>query len=344
MSLSLQQTFPTAYAPVIGQAKLKQFIEDFVVVETLSFPFSGEGEHGYLRIKKTNQNTQWVSQRLSKHFSVKQRDIGYAGLKDRHAITTQWFSLPYKYLGEEKLAAFSEEGMEILEQQRHSGKLRKGAIKYNYFEITLRDVNANKKDLTERLSLIKDFGVPNYFDEQRFGRQRQNLNAFVDMIGGRFKPKRDKQRIYTSAARSWLFNQVLSVRVAQNNWATGLPGDVYMLDGSKKVFSTEEQDDVLRQRLVENDIHPTAPLWGAGELTTNLDARQLEQTVLDEWIDWRKFLQKVGLKQQRRATRVIPADFDYDYSQDLKQLRLAFKLPSGSYATNLIREIIEPLA
>ena len=340
MAQIFQQSFPTAYSPALGKGKLKQFTEDFTVIETLSFPFTGEGEHGYLKIRKTGQNTQWVCQRLARHFSVKERDIGYAGLKDRHAITTQWFSLPYQFISDQKIESFEEEGIEILEQQRHSGKLRKGAIKYNQFEIMLREVDVKQDSLVERLTLIKQYGIPNYFDEQRFGRQRQNLTAFNDMVEGKFKPKRHKQRIYISAARSWLFNQILAARVEQNAWSSGLSGDVYMLAGSKKVFTTEGLDDEICQRLAENDIHPTAPLWGTGDLTSVLDALNLEQTVLDEWIDWRKKLEQAGLKQQRRATRVVPVDFEYDYIQDQKQLKLGFKLPSGAYATNLVREII----
>ncbi len=343
MKPSFQQIFPSAYSPAICTGKLKQHVEDFIVTEALSFPFSGEGEHAYLKIKKTNQNTNWVTKQLAKHFLVKERDIGYAGLKDRHAITTQWFSLPYKTINAEKLNTFSEAGIEILEQQRHSGKLRKGAIKYNHFNITLREVKADADALSERLNLIQQNGVPNYFDEQRFGRQRQNLVAFNDMIEGKFKPKRHKQRIYISAARSWLFNQVLASRVSQQSWATGLPGDVYQLDGSKTVFTTNELDDVIRQRLAENDIHPTAPLWGRGTLTTSGDALGLEQAVLEAWSAWGNSLEKFGLKQQRRATRVIPDCLEYDYNSDENQLKLSFKLPSGAYATNLLREIIEPV-
>ncbi|VAW98863.1 tRNA pseudouridine(13) synthase [hydrothermal vent metagenome] len=340
MSLSLQQLFPTAYSPALGKGILKKIPDDFIVTETLSFPFSDEGEHAYLKIRKTGQNTQWVCQRLARHFSVKERDIGYAGLKDRHAITTQWFSFPCKFISDEKIESFAEEGIEILEQQRHSGKLRKGAIKYNQFEIRLHEVDADQLNLIERLKLIQQHGVPNYFDEQRFGRQRQNLTAFNDMVQGKFKPKWHKQRIYISAARSWLFNQVLALRVEQTNWATGLAGDVYQLDGSKKVFGTDVLDEEISQRLLENDIHPTAPLWGAGDLMTKRDALQQEQIVLEDWAAWRKKLEQVGVKQQRRATRVVPIDLEYDFNQEQNLLKLLFKLPSGAYATNLVREII----
>jgi len=338
-----QQQFSTAYKPTLGHVRLKQVCEDFIVTEELSFPFTGEGEHGYLKIRKTGQNTQWVCNKLARHFSVKERDIGYAGLKDRQAITTQWFSLPYKLISETKIDAFDEEGIEILELQRHSGKLRKGAIKYNQFDITLREVNVDHVLLAARLKLIQQHGVPNYFDEQRFGRQRQNLHAFNDMVIGKFKPKRHKQRIFISAARSWMFNLVLATRVEQANWSTCLDGDAFQLDGSKKVFTTDALDKEIVQRLLDNDIHPTAPLWGKGELMTDANALSLEKTVLEPWSDWQHKLELAGLKQQRRATRVVPMDFEYKYLQDQKQLKLIFKLPSGSYATNLVREVVELL-
>jgi len=339
--MMFEQKFPRAFTPAVTQGVLKQCVEDFIVIEELSFPLSGEGEHAYLRVKKISQNTQWVCSRLAKHFSVKERDIGYAGLKDRYAITTQWFSLPIKIISEASLTAFNEEGIEILEQQRHGGKLRKGAIKYNYFDITLRDVEVELDSLRQRIDLIREYGVPNYFDEQRFGRQRQNLQAVNNMFNGKFRPQRHKQRIYISAARSWLFNLILGQRVEQKNWYTGVKGDVFMLDGSKVSFSEDELDPSLRQRLIDHDIHPTAPLFGAGELASGFDALELEQNILSQWPKWCKKLQQAGLKQQRRAARVVPSDFDFDYIQNTNVLRLTFKLPAGAYATNLVREIIE---
>ena len=339
--LSFTQTFLQAFTPAISSGVLKSRPEDFIVLEELLFPFSGDGEHAYLQIRKTNQNTQWVARCLAQHFSVKERDIGYAGMKDRFAVTTQWFSLPAKNISEQRLAEFNQDGIEIVAQQRHRGKLRKGAVKHNQFRLVLRDVDAQAEALSERIELIRRLGVPNYFDEQRFGRERQNLLEAEKMFNGKFKAKRQQQGIYLSAARSWLFNQVLAERVRQQVWDKALSGDVFLLAGTQSVFHAETIDEQIRQRLLEHDIHPTAPLWGRGELATSVDALKLEQKALQDWSVWCDKLEHAGLKQQRRATRVIADDLNYAYDDANKILTLEFKLPAGAYATNLVREIIE---
>ncbi len=341
---SLQKIFPRAYPKPVSSGLIKQSPEDFIVEEALSFPFSGEGEHAYLKIRKTDQNTMWVVGVLAKHFGVKERDIGYAGLKDRRAVTSQWFSLLAKSATPEKIAAFTQPGIEIVDIQRHSGKLRKGAIKHNAFKLTVREFDADESKLHARVSDIISMGVPNYFDEQRFGRQRQNLAAatklFNGELRGKLSPKKSKRRIYLSAARSWLFNLVVAERVHQNCWASGLNGDVFMLEGSKKFFHEENLSDDLVSRLKKNDIHPTAPLWGEGEIQTSSTAKELELGVLEDWKLWCQQLVDSRMKQQRRATRMLPQGFEYDYNKTKARLEVSFNLPAGCYATNLLREIV----
>ena len=339
-----QDEFPRAHGNPVGSGKLKLSPQDFIVDEELSFPLIGEGEHAYLKICKTGQNTMWVVSLLAKHFSIKERDIGYAGLKDRHAVTTQWFSLLAKSATLDKIETFNHEGIEILDVQRHSGKLRKGAIKHNVFILTIRDFDVDQTDIRTRIDAINNQGVPNYYDEQRFGRQRQNLSMVEKLFNGELKgklsPKKPKRRIYLSAARSWLFNHVLAERVRKNYWASGLDGDVFMLDGSKKFFHEEKLDDVLVQRLKEKDIHPTAPLWGEGDSQTSSEAKQLELAVLADWKNWCQQLEGARMKQQRRATRVLPENLEYQYNGAEAQLKISFNLPAGSYATNLLRELV----
>jgi tRNA pseudouridine13 synthase len=334
-------TFPRAYPETGGAGVIKQYPEDFIVEEVLSFTFAGEGEHIYLQVKKINQNTMWVVKNLARHFSVKEKDIGFAGLKDRYAVTTQWFSVLAQKATPDKIQSFTSDGIEILDVQRHTGKLRKGAIKYNLFNITVRELDTAESVIDQRLRLIASLGVPNYFDEQRFGKQRYNLIAASRYFKGEFRPKRSKQRIYLSAARSWLFNLILAERVSRDCWATGLDGDVFMLNGSKKFFHTENMDELLKQRLIEHDIHPTVALWGTGKLETSLVARDLEMSALDGWQSWCRQLETHGMKQQRRASRVVPGTLHYEYESNTRRMRLAFSLPSGSYATNLLREIVQ---
>lgn len=332
--------FTRAYPDSLGYGLIKQSPEDFKVDEELSFPFSGNGEHVYLKICKTGQNTMWVLDSLARHFSVKPRDIGYAGLKDRNAVTTQWFSLLAKVATPDKIDSYREEGVEIINAQRHSGKLRQGAIRYNRFRIVISELVADEKKIQQRIQRVKKSGVPNYFDEQRFGRQRHNLLAADKLFCGELQAKKAKRRIYLSAARAWLFNLVLAERITSNCWSNGLDGDVFMLEGSKRFFHEERYTEQLEHRLADNDIHPTGPLWGVGDLQTSAAARDLELRVLSDWQEWRHELEQAGMKQQRRATRVVPGALEYDYNSITRRLTLGFDLPAGSYATNLLKELV----
>lgn len=336
-----QIRFPRAHPDPVGSGYIKQSPEDFFVDETLSFSFTGEGEHSYLKIRKTGQNTMWVVGVLARHFNVKERDIGFAGLKDRQAVTTQWFSLLARSITPEKIQSFNEDGVEILDVQRHSGKLRKGAIKYNHFRIIVRELKAAKIDVEKRLHDIASGGVPNYFDEQRFGKERQNLIAASKLFSGELRPQNYRRRLYLSAARSWLFNHVLAERVKQGYWSSGLDGDVFILDGSRKFFHEEKLTDELVQRLADHDIHPTGPLWGRGELPTSSVAKDLELQVLADWRSWCEKLEQAGMKQQRRATRIIPVKLQFKYDEVSKILELTFNLPAGAYATNILRELVD---
>ena len=230
------------------------------MAETLAFPLSGQGEHLYLHIRKTNANTEWVSKQLARYLGVPQRDIGYAGLKDRLAVTSQWFSLPGKTVTAEKLAALQIEGVEVIDAVLHDRKLRKGAIKQNQFTICLRGIKVDPILLQARLTLIALQGVPNYFDEQRFGRQRGNLLAAQQMFARTLKPSRFQRGMYLSAARAWIFNQILARRVLQNNWNTAVDGDVFWLEGTKRFFTPAQLDTDINERLMQADIHPTGAL------------------------------------------------------------------------------------
>ena len=341
MSDRFNLNFPKVHPEAVGSGIIKSSPKDFIVDEVLSFPFTQEGEHAYLKIKKTGQNTLWVINQLARHFGIKARDIGYAGLKDRYAVTTQWISLMARHVTDAKLASLAIDGIEILEVQHHRGKLRHGAIKCNNFIIQVNKFNVDKHAVAERLQALIKSGFPNYFDEQRFGSDRQNLVAVDKLFKRQIQPKKTVARIYISAARSWLFNLVLAARVKQGSWSTGLDGDIYMLNGSKRFFHEAEVSDVIQQRLADNDIHPTGPLWGVGEIQTTSRAKELEMQVLSGWVDWRFHLEEAGMKQQRRTTRTVPGNLQYQYDDVRHSLKLSFSLPAGAYATCLLREIGE---
>lgn len=332
--------FPRAFTEPLAQARLKSIPQDFIVEETLAFPLSGQGEHLYLYLRKTNANTDWVCKQLARQLGVAPRDIGYAGLKDRHGITSQWFSLPGKNISAAKLEALQIDGVELCEAKTHERKLRKGAIKHNRFVIMLRDVQLDPLRLQERLRLIGQHGVPNYFDEQRFGRQRGNLQAAQQMFERRSRPSRFQRGLYLSSARSWLFNLILAQRVLQNTWQTAMNGDIFWLQGTKRFFIPGQYDEELERRLQQGDIHPTGALWGEGPLQSQADVADLETAVAHAWPTLAQGLVKARLAQDRRPLRVIPQDLAHDYDSRQQTLKLSFALPSGSYATAVVRELV----
>lgn len=332
--------FPAAYGGPLAQASLKSFPQDFIVEETLSFPLSGEGEHLYLHVRKTGANTDWVSRQLARQLGVAQRDIGYAGLKDRHAITSQWFSLPARSITQGKLDALQIEGVELIGSCQHSRKLRKGAIRHNWFTICLREVNVEPERLAQRLGQIRERGVPNYFDEQRFGHQRANLTAACEMFARRARPSRFQRGLYLSAARAWIFNQILAARIKHHNWNSVVPGDVYWLEGTKRYFVPDPTDVELATRLAQGDIHATGALWGEGELASRDDVARLETAVATTWETFSHGLEQARLTQERRALRVLPQELTYEYEPAQQNLHLRFALPAGCYATALLREVV----
>lgn len=339
--MNFECRFPLAYGEALSQARLKSYPEDFVVDETLSFPLSGQGEHLYLHIRKTNANTQWVSKQLARVLGIAVRDIGYAGLKDRYALTTQWFSLPGKNITPEKLARVQIEGVEIIEAVTHDRKLRKGAIRQNQFTLCLREISLDSEALERRLEQITQQGVPNYFDEQRFGRGRGNLVSALQMFRRELKPARFERGLYLSAARAWLFNQILAQRVQQQNWHSALSGDVFWLEGTKRFFIPPQIDQEIEMRLAQGDIHPTGALWGDGELQSEDNVKDLEQSTADEWQELASGLVNARVAQDRRPLRVLPQALTHELDIQQGTLTLSFALPPGSYATAVVRELFQ---
>ena len=204
-------------------AGFKQLPEDFVVDEQLPFELSGQGEHAWLRVRKRNNNTDWVAARIAEYAGVKKHAVGYAGLKDRFAVTTQWFSVYMPGRDDVDWDNFQYEGIEILAAARHRKKLQRGALQQNRFRIRLRDIDPADSDtfsrLVQRCELIRRQGVPNYFGEQRFGHDLSNLVDAEDLFSRmRKRLSRHKRSLLLSAARSWIFNIILSERISAGTW------------------------------------------------------------------------------------------------------------------------------
>lgn len=335
----IQITFPYAFGEPETTGRLRVTPEDFFVEEILSFEPSGEGEHVLLFIEKREHNTDEVARHLGRQLGLKSRDVDYAGMKDRRAVTRQWFNLtmPGKPLPE---AIDLPEGVRLLEITRHSRKLKKGGLKANRFVLRIRDLQGDKTDVESRLQKISTQGVPNYFGEQRFGRERNNLLQADKLFHKQLRPKRHQQGLYLSAARSWLFNLVLAERIRQHNWNQALPGDAFIFDDSLQYFVEETITNETRTRLQQFDIHPSGPLWGRGQDFLCAEALLLEEQVLAPYEDWCEALECTGLKQQRRSLRLVPQGLEYEWLAD-DVLELRFKLPRGSYATSVMRELFE---
>lgn len=328
---------------------LRSIMADFKVFEQLPFEPCAEGEHLLIHIRKSGRNTLDIVRELAKYFKVKDKLVSYAGLKDRFAITEQWFGVHLPGKDEYDLSDLQIEGVEVLFYSRHNKKLRIGALTGNNFELTLREVTDIGALKQAWLKIIAD-GVPNYFGEQRFGIEGGNINKAIKLFAGEMKVKDKKKRgFYLSAARSYLFNDIVSKRIEHDYFNVLSDGDICMLAGTQSVFLAEQVDQVLLDRLSDKDIDITAPMWGAGELITKGQTLHFEQQVADSHDEITKGLAKFGLKQERRRIRLnlsnpsirINKEGADNLGESKNTVILKFFLPAGCYATTILRELID---
>jgi tRNA pseudouridine13 synthase len=309
--------WPNAYPASGASATLKRLNEDFVVTELpLQLP-SGEGEHIWLDVEKNGANTAFVAQQLAEAAGVQERDVGYAGLKDRHAITRQWFSV-YLPKGEAPdLTLLQHPEFKVLGQRRHVKKLRRGDLQGNRFRILLRDVTGDRGAMESNLRALASHGVPNYFGAQRFGHNGGNVEQGRAMLAREIRVRNPKKKgIYLSAVRSFIFNEVLALRIQQGLWGKTLPGDV-----------------------MDNAARPTGPLWGRGRVNTSDQAQALENAVAERHAILCDGMEHAGLDQERRALVAIPLELSWTWPQ-AQQLLLTFSLPAGTYATSVLNELL----
>lgn len=320
-------------------AQMRVLAEDFHVEERLPFAPQGAGSHVWLYIEKIETNTDWLAQHLARFAKVSSVAVGYAGIKDRHAVTSQWFSINLQGLDAPDWSALENEQIKILQIVRHDRKLKRGVLSGNRFRIKLKKIQGDTAVWQQNLMQIKQFGVPNYFAEQRFGHGGMNLQKADQWFnGGEAPQKRNQRSMIISAARSWLFNLVLAQRITKGHWNTGIAGDIMLLSGTRaSYFLAETIDETLKKRLKEMDIHPTGPLWGKGDSPNTSESLLVEQSVLADWSRWQRELEKLGLSHQRRALRLFPAEMQWQFEAD--SITLEFELPPGSYATAVLREL-----
>ena len=301
----------TALGPALFAAHIRSTPADFVVTELLDIELSDTGEHDWLCIEKTGANTVWVAEQLARHANVAVRDVGYAGLKDRHAVTQQWFSVRRPNVEGTDWHSFEAEGVRMTEHRRHHRKLRRGAHRGNAFRIALRgDVSSlDHAVLDERLNAIASRGIPNYFGEQRFGRDGGNIDLGRAALAGK-RLSRHKRSIGISALRSFEFNTTLDARVRDDTWDQLVPGDVANLDGTGSVFEVGEVTPELKQRCAELDIHPAGLLPG---------------------------FESIRVAPAYRPLRARVIELTWEFGKEA--LWLGFRLGKGCYATGVLREV-----
>ncbi|MDX1450955.1 MAG: tRNA pseudouridine(13) synthase TruD [Oleiphilaceae bacterium] len=296
--------FPRAFSNERPGGVIKRHPEDFVVEELMPASFSGEGEHDYLWIEKTGQNTDYVARQLARYAGVREMDVGFSGLKDRHAVTRQWFSVYRRGASSIHWGELSLEGVTLLEQTRHQSKLRRGQHDGNRFQIKVRDIGYWDESQENILKNLGDIGFPNYFGRQRFGRDGENLVRGARFFAGEIKASRSQRGYYLSAARAYLFNCCLARCLKDGSWS---------------------------------QAEAAGPLFGDpqdGVAAINSD----EESILQQYPELACGIHKNRMKLERRAYCVRPCSFEAERDGDV--LTLVFELPAGAFATTLLEELV----
>ncbi len=326
---------PYAWGGPIAKGQLRVKPEHFQVTELLEVDFSGAGEFDWVYVEKNGLSTPEAADLLQQFSSA--REVSYSGLKDKDAVTRQWFSLHMLGQASANWESFEHPGLRVLDSQRHQRKLRRGTHRYNKFALVLSDVSADQ--LAERVLIVAEQGFPNYFGEQRFGRDGNNLDQARRWLSGGRKVSRFKRGLWLSVLRSHLFNCVLAERVRLANWNQPLPGDLFCLGDGNSVFQ-EADDERAKARVQAGEIHPSGPLPGSvGRTRVEAAALELENEVLAAEQETIAALASRRVDAARRPLRVIPKALTITDAPEGS--RLEFSLPKGCFATALVRELID---
>ena len=318
-------------------AQLKSTPEDFEVEEVLGFEPQGEGEHLFLWVEKRGLSTHELIERIARDHGFPGGQIGYSGLKDKHALTRQWLSLQLPGKAD-PFDCPAGEGYRVLRQARHSKKLRPGSHKFNIFRLCLRELEDLPQQTRQQMECVSTKGFANYFGAQRFGRKADNVEQALAQLGKR-RLSRSRKSILLSSLRSHLFNAILAQRIDQGHWQAPLEGDVFMLRGSHSIFS-EPADAALLERYRQLDLSPCASLYGTGRNLMSAQAAAIEQQVFAAQPEITACLESHHSKLQMRPLRAVVESFSYDYDAAEKLLRLELSLPAGSYVTTLLEHFL----
>jgi tRNA pseudouridine13 synthase len=328
---------PRAHGAPLGPGRLRAEPEDFIVEEQLGFEPAGAGQHVLLKVRKRDANTQWIARELARACGCRPLDVGYAGLKDRRAVATQWFTVPQSKVSLEEWVGIGSGEYEVLEAHRHSRKLPRGALAGNRFAIRIRGTTIDDASLASRLAALETRGVPNYFGPQRFGKGGHNLRRIGEDVRALAQAERG---FVLSAARSLVFNAVVAERVGDGSWERLEPGDLANLDGRASHFRVEAVDQAIADRSARLDIHPTGPLWGRGAPSSSGRVLELEQRVAAGLTAACELVVRAGMDQERRSLRLAVRDLRWRRDADATDsIILEFGLGRGAYATVVLREV-----
>jgi len=343
------------YAPI--SFYFKQSERDFVVEEIPLYEFSNEGEHLILKIRKKNLTTWDVINLISQHLGIHKKEIGYAGLKDKNAMSIQYISFNKKY--EDKFKTFKDENIKILEQTYHNNKIKLGHLKGNKFFVRLKKVNqTDSQKIKQGIKQIKKFGMPNFFGHQRFGIDGDNYLIGKELIDKKRQMRdKTKREFFMNSYQSYLFNLWLNKRIEVSLMIDSFePKDISSLIGFDiqnleqykkqqhpfKIFSGDigmhypygrifdiEDINPEEERFLQKDISLTGALFGKKTKIATKDAQKIEE----------QFFEDLPLNGQRRYAWVFPEIIDYVYKDEQSWFELNFILPKGSYATILIEQL-----
>ncbi len=323
---------------------------DFAVDEIPAYAPSGAGEHAYVTFRKTDLTTPEAMKRIARALGADARDAGYAGMKDRHAITTQTasFKLPLANDPAALLAASPLEGIEILHASRHNNKLKPGHLHGNRFRVVLRDIEATRAPaVIEALASAGRTGVPNAFGPQRFGRDGDNPARAIEWLTGKSRGPRDKrdQRMLFSALQSLWFNEVLSRRESDGTWNHVVPGDLAKKTDTGGIFLVPlegpEADDAIA-RGAAGELFPTGPMFGRKMRWPEGRPAEIEREVLlaaiqdparlDAWAH----LGEGTRRPLRMEVDELATERFEDAADGTAVIAVSFVLPKGGYATTVL--------
>jgi len=320
--------------------KIRRVAEDFHVAEVPAYLPAGHGGHLFVQFEKHGLTTREAVTRMAKALGVNVRDVGVAGQKDKHAVTTQWVS--FERVDAAAALGLSIPNLRVLAAVPHPHKLRTGHVRANRFVIVIRETS-ELSVAREVLAQLERDGAPNYYGDQRFGRGENNVPRAFAMVRGETPPPRDyfERKLLMSALQSALFNEWLAERVTEGLYALPILGDLLRKESSGGIFLNEDNAEATR-RMLEWEISATGPMFGASMPRPTADADLREQAVFERSSLTPEMLAahaKLGAGT-RRAARVRITSCEVEAYED--GLRLSFELPSGAYATSVLREVMKP--